>query len=76
VIEQAAMHRLQAVANIGKRAANDDRHGIVEIRPPHLLFNVDRLNVERAGTAGAASTTVGRRGQWKFGILFICHESF
>ena len=49
-VENAAMHRLQSVADVGQRAANDHREGIVEIRPLHLLFNVDRLHVERART--------------------------
>jgi hypothetical protein len=40
--EQPAVHRLQTVANIRKRAADDNRHGIIEIRIPHLLFNTDR----------------------------------
>ncbi len=47
-VENAAMHRLQSVANVGQRAADDDRHRIVEIRTAHLLFNVDGLNVQRA----------------------------
>ena len=48
-VQNAAMHRLQAVANVGQRAADDDRHRIVEIRTPHLVFNVDGLHVGRAG---------------------------
>ena len=48
-VQNAAMHRLQSVAHVGQRAANDHRHRIVEIRPPHLVFNVDGLNVQGAG---------------------------
>ena len=48
-VENAAMHRLQSVAHVGQRAADDHRHRIVEIRPAHLLFNVDGLHVQRAG---------------------------
>ena len=44
-VENAPVHRLQSVAHVGQRAANDDRHGIVEIGAPHLLFNVDGLHV-------------------------------
>ena len=59
------MHGLEAVADVGQRAADDDRHRIIEIRTAHLFFNVDRLNVGRAG-----ATAVGR-GQGEFGILGI-----
>ena len=58
-IEDAPMHRLETVADIGQSAANDHRHGIVEIRPPHLLFNVDGQQVgssRRAGWKIAVST--------------------
>ena len=51
-VQNAAMHRLQSVAHIGQRAPDDDRHRIVEIRTPHLLFNVDGLHVGRAGAGG------------------------
>ena len=40
-VENAAMHGLQAVADIGQRAADDHAHGVIEIRPPHLVFDVD-----------------------------------
>ena len=71
-VENAAMHRLQSVANIRQRAANDDGHRVVEIRPPHFFFNIDRLNVQRA----RASAFAGWRSQRKFGILGIVrHEN-
>jgi len=50
-VENAAMHGLESVADIGESAADDDRHGVVEIRLLHLVFNVDGLNVQGAGTA-------------------------
>ena len=48
-VQNAAVHRLQAVAHVGQRAADDDRHRIVEIRTPHLVFNVDGLHVAAPG---------------------------
>jgi len=68
-VENAAMNRLESVADIGKSATDDDRHGIVEIRFAHLVFNVDGLNVQCAGTAGVA----GRRSQGKVGLLIVRH---
>jgi hypothetical protein len=43
------VNRLQAVAHIGKRARDDDRHGIIEIARLHLVNDVDRGNVRRVG---------------------------
>jgi hypothetical protein len=40
--EDAAMDGLQAVADIGQGAANDDAHGVIEIATPHLILDVDR----------------------------------
>ena len=35
------MHRLEAVAHIGECAAHDHAHGVVEIRPAHLVFDIN-----------------------------------
>ena len=48
-IEDAAMDGLEAVADVGQGAANDDRHGVVEITAAHLVFNVD--GIEECGAA-------------------------
>ena len=40
-VEDAALHGLEAVAHVGKRARGDDRHRIREIALPHLVFDVD-----------------------------------
>jgi hypothetical protein len=69
-VENAAMDGLESVTDVGQSAADDDRHGIVEIRLAHLVFNVDGLNVESAGAAFAAA---GWRGQGEFGILIVWH---
>jgi hypothetical protein len=39
-MKDAAMHGLETVANVGQRAADDDAHGVVEIRLAHLVFEV------------------------------------
>ena len=39
--QHAPVHRLQAVARIGQGAADDHAHRVVEVRPPHLLFEAD-----------------------------------
>src|SRR5581483_4098935 len=69
-VENATMHGLESVTNIGKRAADDDRHRVVEIRAAHLLFDVDGLNVQRTGTIAT-----GRRSQRKFWIWVVRHSS-
>jgi hypothetical protein len=40
--QHPAMHRLQAIARIRQRPANDHAHGVIEIRTPHLVFEADR----------------------------------
>ena len=57
--KDAAMHGLEAVARIRQRAADDDGHGVVEIRTAHLVFDIDGQHDERAragGRGGAVST--------------------
>ena len=39
--EDTTLDRLQAIADIGQRARNDDRHGIVEERLADLVLDVD-----------------------------------
>ena len=74
-VENAAVDGLQSVAIVGQGAADDDRHGIVEIRLLHLVFNVDGLDVECAGTGGAATAIAsGRWGQGEFWILIVSHN--
>ena len=40
-VQDAPVHRLEAVAHVGKRAADNHAHRVVEIRLAHLVFNVD-----------------------------------
>ena len=40
-VEDAAVDGLEAVADVGQGAADDDRHGVVEVGAAHLVFNVD-----------------------------------
>jgi hypothetical protein len=47
-IEDAAVHGLEAVADVGQGAADDDGHRVVEIRPAHLVFDIDRKQKCRA----------------------------
>src|SRR2546427_6425895 len=39
--QDPALHRLEPVAHVGQSARDDDRHGVVEVRLPHLLFELD-----------------------------------
>ena len=51
-VEDAAMHRLHAVAHIRQRARHDHAHGVIEIGALHLLDDGNRLDVGRTvGTA-------------------------
>jgi hypothetical protein len=46
-MQDAAVHGLQAVANVRQRAPHDDTHGVVEIRLAHLVFEVHGENFAR-----------------------------
>src|SRR4029078_1918883 len=46
--------------NIGQAATHDDAHRVVEIRPPHLVFDVDR------NVALPTSVTPARSGREKW----------
>ncbi|MPM67170.1 hypothetical protein SDC9_114087 [bioreactor metagenome] len=41
-VQHAAMHRLQAVARVRQRPADDHAHRVIEIGTPHLVFEADR----------------------------------
>ena len=43
--QHAAVNRLEAVADVGQRATDDDRHRVVEVRRAHLVFERARLDV-------------------------------
>jgi hypothetical protein len=49
-IEDAPVHRLEAVARIGQRAGHDYAHGVVEIGPLHLLDDGDGAYIGGART--------------------------
>ena len=42
-VDDAAVHRLEPVAHVGQRAADDDRHRVVDVAALHLGVEVDRL---------------------------------
>jgi hypothetical protein len=52
-MKNAAVHRLQAVAHIGKRAAHDHAHGVVEIRALHFRFKRNRKELVRDAQGGS-----------------------
>ena len=47
-VEDAAMDRLQPVADIGQCSAHDHAHRVIEIGALHLVFDRDGGNVERS----------------------------
>ncbi len=42
--EHAALRRLQSVADVGQRAADDDRHRVIEVGDAHLLLDQQVLD--------------------------------
>ena len=54
-VEDAALHRLQAVADVGQRARGDDRQRVVEIARLRRFVERDVLDAARSAAAGDAS---------------------
>ena len=44
-VEDAAVDRLEAVADVGQRALDDDAHRVVEVAGPHLVLDADDSNL-------------------------------
>ena len=59
-VEDPALHRLEAVTGVGQGPGVDDREGVLQVRPLHLLLDVDvddalgEVLGGRWGTAGHA----------------------
>ena len=53
-VEDAAVDGLEAIPGVGQGAADDDGHRVVEIRPAHLLVDVDGEHEEGAGSGRRA----------------------
>ena len=43
-IDHPAVHRLEPVTDVGERPADDDAHGVLDVRPLHLRVEVDQLD--------------------------------
>ncbi len=43
-VQDAAMHRLQAVTRVRQRTSHDDAHGVIQVRAAHLLVDVDAVD--------------------------------
>ena len=46
-VEDASMHRLEAVTHVGQGPRDDDAHGVGQVGGPHFLFDADRLVILR-----------------------------
>src|SRR5215470_1675317 len=72
-VQNAPVHRLESVAYVRQSAAYDHRHRVVEIRPPHLLFNVDGQYVGGARTSWRKPAITAGRSQRQLWVLVISH---
>ena len=64
------MHGLETIANIGQRTADDDRHGVVKIRPAHLVLYINREHDGGSAALDGVSSIGGRAG-WRR-VIGIC----
>jgi hypothetical protein len=60
------MDRLQAVANVRQRPPDDYAHRVIQVRPAHLVFDIDRNNEVLVAVAG------WWRAGWNLG--FVCQK--
>ena len=62
-VQNAAMHGLQAIADVGQRAAHDHAHRVIEVRALHLVFDIDRdevfIDAVAPSAAGRHDGTLG-----------------
>jgi hypothetical protein len=70
------MHVLEAVTGIGERAPDDDGHGVVEIRPLHLVFDIDGNEIRCAGTGRTGRSVAAVAAEGKEWVLIVCHNFF
>jgi len=73
--ENAAMDGLQAVADIGQGASHDHAHRVIDVRPLHLVFDVDvhHLAVAVAPRSGEQRRRLRWRRWTLRGIFLVCH---
>ncbi len=62
-IEDAPMHRLEAVARVGQRPRHDHAHGVIEVGALHLLGDRNRTDVRGALVPRLGAFVVGQRGR-------------
>ena len=63
-VEDAAVYRLEAVADVRERTPDDDAHRIVDVASLHLGLDIDRLDP-------VVSTGFGRQRRVRHGLLFV-----
>src|SRR5262245_65003842 len=61
--EYPTLRRLQPIARIGKRPADDDAHGVGQVTILELILNVERLVTVAVTKAGSVNRWIGR---WQF----------
>ena len=61
-VEDAPMHGLQAVANVGQSAAHDHAHRVIEITAFHFIEDRDGFDISRSARGGPLVNNVG---QWE-----------
>ena len=62
--QDAPLHGLEAVAHVGKRARDDDAHGVVEIRLAHFGFDIDGKQYRMCSVSSAIVSSLVICGSW------------
>ena len=70
--QDAPMDRLEPVAHVGQRAADDHAHRVIEIRRLHLIDDVDAFELARGGGRLKGIGRVVHLRGWP--VLLICRS--
>ena len=68
-VEDAAVDRLQAVAHVGQRARDDDRHRVVHEGRLHLVLDGDGQSAGRRKTGEAGVSAMAQRSSTFWGMV-------
>ncbi len=63
-IKDAAVDRLEPVADVGQCPRHDHAHRVIEVRAPHLVLDRDRGDVRRGGGRRCGGNGQGRSFGW------------
>lgn len=75
-VKNAPVPGLQPVADIGERSLYDHAYGVIEMRAPHLAFDIDREQVPVTAIACAGQRKLPSRRRDSEGLFLVCQSGY